>query len=404
MLNLVETLSQLIAIPSVNPMGGPSAGHEFGEAKLTDHLEALFRRMGLAHQRQPVEPGRENIVARLDPRDPPQAGGPVLLFSAHQDTVPTTGMTIPPFTPRVEGGRLYGRGACDVKGGLAAMLVAIRRLQQQPPPNMPTVVLACTVNEECGFSGVDALPKLWTDWCGSLLPRKPDAAVIAEPTALTVVVAHKGLVRWRCHTRGRAAHGAYPERGDNAIYKMARLMPALERYHREVLARRPAHPLCGPPTLNVGTISGGVSVNTVPDRCTIQLDRRLTPEESPQQARQELIDYLAGEVKLGSDVEHDPPFMRGLPLGDQANRELADRLAGVVRRVAGSCRTAGVPYATDAASLAAAGVPAVVFGPGSIDQAHTADEWIALDSLEKAAEIYYQFAKSAPAPTPGSPR
>jgi len=393
MLDLVETLRQLVCIASVNPMGSHADGPEFGEARLTEYLESVFRKLGLPCQRQPVEPGRENIVGRLEGRRAPESPASVLLFSAHQDTVPVAGMTIAPFEPRVASGRLYGRGACDVKGGLAAMLVALGRLQEERPAGMPTVVLACTVNEECGFTGADALPRMWTGQGDSLLPHKPDAAVVAEPTGLDVVVAHKGLVRWRCHTRGRAAHGAYPEKGDSALYKMARVLAALERYHGQVLAGRPVHPLCGGPTLNVGTISGGTSVNTVPDRCTIELERRLTPQEGPLEARQELIDHLAREVKLGPDLEHDEPFMRGLPLGDQANRELADRLGAVVRRVAGTCRTVGAAYATDAASLAAAGVPTVVFGPGSIEQAHTADEWIALDSLEMAAEVYYRFAK-----------
>jgi acetylornithine deacetylase len=393
MLNLVDALKQLVAIPSVNPMGGNRAGPQFGEARLTDHLESVFQRLGLVCQRQPVEPGRENIVGRLEGRPARGSVAEVLLFSAHQDTVPVAGMTIAPFEPRVASDRLYGRGACDVKGGLAAMLVAVSRLGEERPAGMPTVVLACTVNEECGFTGADALPRLWNDLSGSLLPRKPDAAVVAEPTGLDVVVAHKGLVRWRCHTRGRAAHGAYPEQGDSALYKMARVLAALERYHREVLAGRPAHPLCGGPTLNVGTIAGGTSVNTVPDHCTIEIERRLTPEESPQEARQEVIDHLARELNLGPDLQHDDPFMRGLALGEQSNRGLADRLAGVVRRVAGTCRTIGVAYATDAASLAAAGVPTVVFGPGSVEQAHTADEWIALDSVEKAAEVYYRLAK-----------
>jgi len=392
-LDIAQTLSQLVAIPSVNPMGRANPGPEYGEARLTGFLESLFRRLGLRHERQVVEPGRENIVARLDGSDPPDAGGRLVLLSAHQDTVPAMGMTIPPFTPRVEGGRLYGRGACDVKGGMAAMLAALARLQQEHSPRLPTVVLACTVNEECGFTGADALPKLWSGSCGAIIPRPPDAAVVAEPTALAVVVAHKGLVRWRCHTRGRAAHGAYPERGDNAVYKMAPVLRALERYQKEIVGKLASHPRCGLATVNVGTISGGVSVNTVPDRCTIEIDRRLAPQEDPQQARQHLIDYLEQEVRLGRQLEHDPPFMRGLPLSDEANAALADRLAGVAREVAGEGGKIGVPYATDAASLAAAGVPAVVFGPGSIEQAHTADEWIALDAVQKAAEIYYRFVK-----------
>ena len=274
------------------------------------------------------------------------------------------------------------------------MLAAVARLARDRPPGMPTVVMACTVNEEYGFTGASALTRLWTERSGGIIPRRPDAAVVAEPTGLQVVVAHKGVLRWRAHTRGRAAHSARPEAGENAIYKMARALQALERYPRDVLGPLGPHPLCGPATLSVGTIHGGVSVNTVPDRCTIEIDRRLMPQEVPEEAYRQLIDYLAADAKTGPHVAHDPPFMLGYPLEDTANRALAQRLAAMVCEVSGQCRQVGVPYATDAAFFAAAGVPSVVFGPGSIEQAHTADEWIALDQLQQAAEVYYRLGST----------
>src|SRR5262249_33706533 len=153
----------------------------------------------------------------------PEAGGRLMLLEAHQDTVPVGGMTIEPFTPTVRDGRLYGRGACDIKGGMAAMLAACARLAKERPAAMPTVVMACTVNEEHGFTGATALVRQWAE-SGGFIPRRPDAAVIAEPTQLQVVVAHKGVVRWRCHTRGRAAHSSQPQMGDNAIFRMARVL------------------------------------------------------------------------------------------------------------------------------------------------------------------------------------
>jgi acetylornithine deacetylase/succinyl-diaminopimelate desuccinylase-like protein len=210
-----------------------------------------------------------------------------------------------------------------------------------------------------------------------------------------VVVAHKGVVRWRSTTRGRAAHSAQPETGQNAIYRMARVLVAIERYQEEVVGTLGSHPLCGPATLSVGTIAGGVSVNTVPDRCTIEIDRRLAGCEEPGPARRHLIEYLRRQCDAASWLEHEPPFMSGLALGDDANGPLAERLSAAAREVAGACRRVGVSYATDAAVLAAAGVPAVVFGPGSIAQAHTADEWIDLDEVRQAAEIYYRFAAGA---------
>lgn len=392
MLAVTEILSDLVRIPSVNPMGSATLRPEMGESRVTDFLESLLQRLGFATYRQPVLPGRENLIARLDAAKV-EAARPLLLFAVHQDTVPVAGMTIPPFTPTVRDGRLYGRGACDVKGGMAAMIVALARLLQDKPPGLPGIVLACTVNEECGFDGVEALPKLW-EQKSAFLPRKPDFAVVAEPTELDVVVAHKGVVRWRCHAHGRAAHGAFPERGDNAIYRMSRVLDILERYQKQTIASLASHPLCGCGTLNVGMIAGGVSVNTVPDRCTIEIDRRLAPSETPDAARQHLIDALDKELNLGCLVTHESSFMHGLPLPDTANSDLADRLAAIAHRIAGRGRKLGVPYCTDASTLAAHGVPTVVFGPGSIAQAHTADEWIAVDQLHAAAEIYHELGAS----------
>ncbi len=390
----VELLKELVAIPSVNPMGGANPEAATAEAWLTDFLEQWFRRLGLPCQRQPAEPGRENIVARLDGRPRPEQGGRIILLAAHQDTVPATGMTVPPFAPTVRDGRLYGRGACDVKGGMAAMLVALARLAEKPPPRFPTVLMACTVNEEDGFTGAQALLGAWQRK-PCFVWRKPDAAIVAEPTSLQVVVAHKGLVRWRCHTVGKAAHSSQPEAGDNAIFKMARALVAIERYQREVVASRGRHPLCGPATLSVGTIQGGVSVNTVPDRCSIEIDRRLAPGETPEEAYQHLVDYLAREAGLDFPLHHDPPYMQGPPLSDQGNGPLAARVVAAARSVLGACSTVGVPYATDGAFFAQAGVPTVVFGPGSIRQAHTADEWIAVDEVRQAAEVYYRFLVAA---------
>jgi acetylornithine deacetylase len=393
-LDPLKTLAQLVAIPSVNPMGRSVCGPPFFEDRLTEHLAGLLVRLGFVVERQPVAPGRENLIARLDADVPPERGGRLILLDAHQDTVPVDGMTIEPFLPVIRDGRLYGRGACDAKGGMAAMLAALARLADQRPPGMPTVLLSCTVNEEYGFSGAEALTRLWTGQSSGIVPRRPDAAVVAEPTGLEVVVAHKGVVRWRCHTTGRAAHSAEPQSGENAIYKMAHVLVAIERYAHGAVGGMASHPLCGPATLSVGTVHGGVSVNTVPDRCTIEIDRRLPPGEQPEEARRRLIDYLAGAVEPASPPQHDPPFMLGPALSDDANRPLAERLSAVVREVVGGCRQVGVPYATNAAFFAAAGVTSVVFGPGWLAQAHTQDEWLPLEQLQQAAEIYYRFVRA----------
>jgi acetylornithine deacetylase/succinyl-diaminopimelate desuccinylase-like protein len=397
-LDLVETLSELVAIPSVNPMGRPISGPEYFEYRVTDYLQRFFDRLGLPWQRQTVHAARqsivarENIIARLDGDTPPDNGGQVILFEAHQDTVPVDGMTIEPWTPTVREGRLYGRGSCDIKGGMTAMLGALARLAEERPAGIPTIIMACTVNEEHGYTGATALKDLWAAGADSIVPRKPDAAVVAEPTSLNVVIAHKGALRWRCHTTGRATHSSQPHQGDNAIYKMARVVQAFEAYHREFVPTLPKHALCGGATLSVGTIQGGLSVNTVPDRCTIEVDRRMIPGEQWSSVFKQITDFIASRIDF--PIIHDDPYMKGSTLAEGKNAAVAARMTDAARAVIGRCDQVGVPYGTDASTIAASGVPSIVFGPGCIDQAHTCDEWLPLEELKLASEALYQFARS----------
>ncbi len=395
MLDVVELLSQLVAIPSVNPVAGGVQSDVCGTLRLSEFLEQLCGRLGLNTERQPAGEGQYNVLARLDGDPPPEQGGTILLLDAHQDTVAVEGMSIEPFRALLCGGRLYGRGACDDKGPMAAILAAVARLAEEKPVPRPTVVLSFTVNEEHGFDGVKALVGCWRQGSASVLPRRPDAAIVAEPTDLQPVVAHKGVIRWQCTARGRAAHSSQPQSGQNAIYRMARVVSAVERYCEEILMQKAAHRLCGPPTACVSLISGGASVNTVPDRCTISIECRVPPGSSPQSQREDLIEYLGRQPELAASewLEHHEPSPPAPPLDEQDNAPIAQRLAEIVRRVDRPCQLRGVPYATNAGFLAEAGVPTVVFGPGSVDQAHTADEWIAIDQLKAAVEIYYRFCR-----------
>jgi succinyl-diaminopimelate desuccinylase len=384
----IAILKDLIALPSVNPMGRSVAGPELFEGRMTDYLVEYFARLGVPYQRIEVVPGRANVVARLDR----PGSKTTLLFDAHQDTVPVDGMTIAPFAPVERDGRLYGRGACDVKGGMAAMLAAFARLVRERPPAAVNVVMSCTCDEESTVLGILDLIKLWSDPArkGSMLDSRPDAAVVAEPTELDVVVAHKGATRWKLVTRGRACHSSSPADGVNAIYRMGRVLECLEEFASELPTRVAPHPLCGPPTFSVGRIEGGISVNTVPDECAIEIDRRTIPGEETTDAVAEVTDFLRG--RLDFEVEMLPPWTRAQALPDRENLPWADRLLPHVRAVRGRGEKVGVPYGTHASRLAAAGLPSVVFGPGSIAQAHTKDEWIAIDELNAASEIYYRFA------------
>ncbi len=398
-LDLVPTLADLIALPSVNPMGREVEGPQYYEYRVTEYLENLCRRLDLRHRRYVVAPKRDNLLIRVDgDLAPPEQGGPLLLLEAHQDTVPVEGMTIPPWTPTIADGRIYGRGSCDIKGGLVAMLAAVVRLHEERPRGRPTVVLACVVNEEFGFTGATELTKLWTEnRRDELLPKRPDLCVVAEPTSLDVVVAHKGTVRWRIHTHGRASHSSTPHLGDNATYKMARVLLALEEYAQTICPTLGSHPLVGGATLSVGLIHGGISVNTVPDKCTIEICRRVLPGERAVDARQHVVDWLARRPELaalGTGVENEAPFIAGFSLSDEKNGALAERLGEVSQARTGRGRKIGVPYGTDASRIAAADVPSVVFGPGDIAQAHTCDEWLPLEELPQAAEVLYEFART----------
>jgi acetylornithine deacetylase len=394
-LDPVELLSRLVATPSVNPMNREVTGPTYGEQRLTEVLIHLCREQGWPWSRREVHPGRDNLLIRVDGDPSPSAGGELLLWDVHQDTVPVEGMTIQPFGGELRDGRVYGRGACDVKGSMAAMLAALSlRLESG---TRPTIVLACTVNEECGYTGAKSLSQLWNDAAtrerDDFVARTPEAAIVAEPTGLDVVVAHQGQVRWRCHAIGRAAHTSRPDAGINAIYAMARIVQAIEQYHFNLSTSGADHSLCGRPSVCVSTIHGGVGINTVPERATIEIDRRLAPGEAPDGAYNALIRYIAEHADIGRcRVEHDEPFMQSNGLSDEENRELAHSVARIARQHGCTSELVGVRFGTDAAAIATMGVPTVVFGPGSIDQAHTADEFIAIDQLRAATEIFRRIA------------
>jgi acetylornithine deacetylase len=378
MTETTRLLRDLVALPSVNPMGRPLQGPDIFEHRVTAYLEDFFRGLGVPYERQTVAPRRDNIVARWEPASSPRT----LMFEAHQDTVPTDHMTIDPFGAAIADGRLSGRGACDIKGGMAAMLAAFARLVREKPRGAAAVVMACTVDEEYTFLGVQRLVRDGL---------KADMAVVAEPTRLDIVHAHKGAVRWHMHATGRACHSSAPEKGINAIYRMGRLLVALEQY-AEWLRNSRADPLLGPPTLSVGCIDGGTSVNTVPDRCRIEVDRRVIPGEDPLATPEEMTDFLRRELGVEFPFECDPPWMAAPALGPERSAELVARLGRAIDERQGGHQVHAVPYGTDASSIAQAGVPAVVFGPGDIARAHTCDEWVALDEVAEASEILFRFA------------
>jgi acetylornithine deacetylase len=374
-------LRDLVRLPSVNPMGRSWASDDIlYEHRVTDYLERFFRSSGISCERQPVLPRRENIVARYQS----PAAARTILFEVHQDTVPVEAMTIDPFGGEMRDGKLYGRGACDVKGSMAVMLSVIKRLAAEKPRSAANLILACTVDEEHTFLGVQELVKA----------VKADFTVVAEPTQLQIVDAHKGVVRWKVHTPGRACHSSRPEQGINAVYRMGRLLTAIEEYARELRASRFDSRL-GPPTMSVGRIEGGVSVNTVPDDCIIEVDRRLLPGESPQNAQHEFEEYLKRHPAVDFPFACEPIWLACPALNPHGADEIRDRLGNAIDAVLGNHQVMAVPFGTDASTIAEAGIPAVVFGPGDIAQAHTCDEWIDLKQMDQAEEILWRLVTAS---------
>jgi acetylornithine deacetylase len=359
-------------------MGRAVSGPDFLETRLTAYLEQWFDDLGVRHWRQSVAPGRDNVLASFDQ----PATHRLLLFDVHQDTVPAGGMTIPPFTPVIERGRLYGRGSCDVKGSMAAMLTAFARLVRERPARSASVLLACTVDEEFTHLGSSQL---------SITNHRADLAIVAEPTLLDIVTCHKGVLRWKIRTKGLACHSSTPELGQNAIYRMAKVLDAAEKYAEKVKQKKP-HEMLGSPSFSIGRIEGGESVNVVPDWCEVEVDRRLIPGEGFEECMREAFDAIGPEQGDANWIEFAKPWVQMPPLEPSAAAWL-DRLSAAIEGATGQRpQVRGVPFGTDAGPLWAAGTPCVVFGPGDIAQAHTKDEWIDLDQVAQAAEAYFRIA------------
>ena len=368
-------LRDLIALPSVNPAFLP-AGHPWaGEQRVCDFLAATAARLGLDLDFQVVESGRRNLLARLCPVGHVRHR---VILAPHLDTV---GASDNQLTPRAARGRLYGRGACDTKGSIAAMLTALSRVAGSPRrPAATEIVFAGLIDEEHGQIGSRFLARSGLEG---------DLAIVGEPTQLEVVTAHKGNVWMQLETRGKAAHGAHPDLGVNAVHDMARIVHLLETKHSSRL-RRHAHPLLGCGTINIGVIAGGTQPNIVPDRCAIQIDRRTLPGENEMAVIGQVRSLLRQNrlrARVTSFKEAACP-----PLETNPRLPFVSRFLEAARQT----RPAGVAFYCDAAVLAAAGIPSVVFGPGDIAQAHTEDEWISLRALQRATDLLTRFLLSLP--------
>lgn len=390
---VVSLLRDLVSIESVNP----SFGSGSGEAAAARYVADFARNLSLDVEIQDVAPGRPNVLVHFGSRQ----GGvrqasslgnrsssfrvPRLLWQSHLDTVQVTGMTIDPFAGKVENGRLYGRGACDAKAQLVTMMLALKQLVERKAELPCEILFAACVDEEFHFQGVTHLVESGV---------QADAAIVGEPTALEIVLAHKGFIRFEVEVLGKAAHSSTPENGVNAVCAMTRVIRHLTD---DVIPtyRSAGHPLVGPPTLCVSLIQGGAGINTVPERCVIGIDRRLIPGEEPMRVWEQLkasIEGLAAEVAPAT-IHVREPFLRDWAMETNADQPIAQTLRSAVRDVLGrQTSLVGVPYGCDASKLARAGIPTVVFGPGSIAQAHAKDEWVEIAQIVQAAEILVSLA------------
>jgi len=366
----LKVLQELVRIPSISTPA-PEGGAERAEESIARFLTETLQSLGMSVEWRPVRPGRPNIVAHW----PEQTGPRTLALEAHMDTVGVEQMTIAPFAGQVRDGRLYGRGACDTKGAIAAFLTVLRIVRQTRQPLDAKLYFVATMGEETGCDGASILARQGF---------RADAVVVGEPTNCRVATAHKGALWLKLIAHGTSSHASMPERGHNAISAMNRALISLEERFIPQLQKR-THPLLGTATLSAGTIRGGEAVNIVPARCEAELDCRFLPGQDPDQIVAALQQTL---TQQHPDERFELSRLKAYPaLQTRADRPWVRSLLHVVHQATGQGEPIGVAYFSDAGPFCQAGMETVLFGPGDPHQAHTADESLELEQLYLAAEI-----------------
>jgi acetylornithine deacetylase len=369
--DLIALLSSLVAADSVNPSlvtGGA------GEREIATLIEGWAREAGLVSERLEATPGRPSVLVRAHST----GGGRTLLLCGHIDTVNVEGMS-EPHTPRIDGGRLYGRGAYDMKAGVAAALIAAREASRLGLAG--DVVVAAVADEEHASLGVrEALRRV-----------SADAAIVTEPTELELVVAHKGFVWGEIEVTGRSAHGSRPHLGVDAILKMGAVLNELEQLDRSPAAR--THLLLGRASVHASLIEGGVELSSYPAQCTLGLERRTLPGETGEQIEAELAGVLERCREADSEFEATQrTLLVREPFEIDQQEELVALVAAAAAGLLGGRPTiGGASYWADAAFIAAAGVPTVLFGPGG-EGAHAIEEWVSLSDTEAVAQTLVRLA------------
>jgi acetylornithine deacetylase/succinyl-diaminopimelate desuccinylase-like protein len=373
----VALLQQLIRIPSVNP-DNADPSEPTGEKELADFLANHLEDLGAVVELEEILPGRPNLIARFTPLD----GRPRMLLGPHLDTVGTTGMTIDPFCGSIDGDKIQGRGASDTKGPMAAMIAALTENRDLLPRLPVAVDFVAFMAEESGQWGSRRFAETRREHYGF--------AMVGEPTSMQTVHVTKGSTWATLRATGKAAHSSTPEQGDNAILKLVRAISALEAHFAPLLSSH-THPLLGASTMNIGMIHGGTRPNVVPDLAEASIDIRSTPSLEDAGGALRLLKQTIASLQLGIEVvnAHENPPMETSP----------DLPAVAALLATPGTSPAGAPWFSDAAHLSAGGIPSVCIGPGSIRQAHTADEFILTADLLAGTEFFSRFLRRSAAGT-----
>ena len=376
----IRRLRDLVAIPSVNPMGRDDLPADLvGEQRIAEYVGAALSRMRLDVSLLGTA-GRTSVIAEARAA----AGAETVLVASHLDTVPVDGMEIDPFDPFIRDGHLNGRGSCDTKSGMAALLEALERVLSRGSLRRNVIVVGESDEEHRSVGAFDVLAALGT--------RRPDWALATEPTGLRLIHAHKGVVHARVRARGLACHSSDPTAGRNAIVLVARAILAIEASARVFLER--PHPDLGPATLSIGVVHGGQAPNIVPDDAWLWVDRRTLPSESPELVKRELEDVLA-KAGLSAEVVIDSCREEKPPLGNDRDSLAVRATADALDSMGLESDVAPVAFGTDAGVFSRQGIPSVVMGPGSIALAHTAREFVPVDEVETMVRIFERLFETS---------
>lgn len=371
----VALARELVRLDSRNPSlvaGAP------GEREAARALAEILAAWGLQVEVMEAAPGRPNVVARAGS---PAPGGRSLMFNGHLDVVGTEGMSHPPFEALERGGRLYGRGSADMKGGIAAMCAAAARAVSAGITG--ELVVAAVVDEEYASAGTRALVASG---------MRTDAAIVTEPTRLAIAPAHRGFVWLTVTVNGRAAHGSRYDVGVDAIMLTGLLLAELDALDAGALRER-THPLVGHASLHASLIEGGTGMSTYPDRCTLRLERRTMPGERAEEVLAEVRSACARVARRRPEFSAEVVLdLAQAPSDVPVDSPIVCALASAIRLSGEEVRTEGMSAWTDAALLNDAGIPAICYGPGDISLAHAAEEWVETAQIERAAATLTELA------------